>query len=816
MEPDNPSNDAQQPQQPAATASATATRKVKFKAGIVGAEIGEVEYDVAVDEPPPLDVNANLTVLGKPTPRVDGRAKVTGAARYTADVRLPGMLFSRMVSSPHPHARVRSIDTTAAERAPGVKAVYVLDRIIGSAELRDKSKELASKFPIVRYAGQPVAAVAATSQAEADDAARLVKVDYEQLPFVVDEVDARKPSAPLVFPGAADQAGTAGGGGGPAGVPQTGNVRGPVKGGGWGPPRGDIEKGLAEADVVVEGTFRTQVQTHSALETHGVVADWKADGLTVYASTQGTASVRDELAAIFGLKKSQVRVITEYMGGGFGAKFGAGTYGMIATNLSKKAGAPVRLMLDRKEEHIWGGNRPSSIQTLKIGAKRDGTLTGIHLVNYGTAGVGTGAGAGGPAGNMYTCPNCTTEEADVFTNAGPAASFRAPGHPQGAFALEQVVDELAEKLQIDPLVLRDKIDPSPVRKHERQVGAEKIGWSKRHAPGADAGPVKRGIGVAQAIWYRLVNLDSGCEVRVTRDGSVELLSAVQDIGGGIRTALAQVVAEEFGLRATDVTIKIGDTAYPNGPDSGGSMTTGSITPAARNAAWGAKRKLFADVAASLGASADSLVARDGKIFVGEDPSKSLTFRQAAAKLKTEQVSHTATRTDDYGGFQFKGGPDFGFGVGGMGGVQFVEVAVDTETGVIKVERVVAVHDCGRPLNPLALESQINGGVLQGVSYALFENRLMDRNTGLMVNPNLEQYKVVGSRETPEIEAILVEEYRGRNSTDAGGIGEPSTIPTSAAIANAVYNATGARVRETPMTPARVLAALAAANKGGAR
>jgi xanthine dehydrogenase YagR molybdenum-binding subunit len=745
------------PQQAIASTPAASTRKVKFKTGIPGAEMAEVEYEVPLDEPPPLDVNANLAVVGKPTPRVDGRAKVTGAARYTADVRLPGMLFSRMVTSPHPHARVRAIDASAAERAPGVKAVYVLDRIIGSAELRDKSKELASNFPIVRYAGQPVAAVAATTQAEADDAVRLVKVDYEELPFVVDEVDARAANSPLVFPAAADQAGSAGGGGGPAGVPQTGNVRGPSKGAGWGPPRGDVEKGFAEADLVVERQFRTQVQTHSALETHGVVADWKPDVLTVYASTQGTASVRDELAAIFGLKKSQVRVITEFMGGGFGAKFGAGTYGMIATHLSKKAGAPVRLMLDRKEEHIWGGNRPSSIQNLKIGAKRDGTLTAIHLVNYGTAGVGTGAGAGGPAGNLYTCANCMTEESDVFTNAGPAAAFRAPGHPQGCFALEQVIDELAEKLGLDSLALRDRIDPSPVRKEERRIGAERIGWSRRHAPGAGAGPVKRGVGVAQAIWYRLVNLDSACEVRVSRDGSVELLSAVQDIGGGIRTALAQVVAEEFGLRPSDVAVKIGDTAYPNGPDSGGSMTTGSISPAARNAAWGAKRKLFAEVAASLGASADDLEAREGKVFVRTDPSKSLTFRQAASKLRTEQVTHTASRTDDYGGFQFKGGPDFGIGVGGMGGVQFVEVSVDTETGVVKVERVVAVHDCGRPLNPLALESQINGGVLQGISFALYEDRLMDRNTGLMVNPNLEQYKVVGSRETPVIEAILVEE-----------------------------------------------------------
>jgi xanthine dehydrogenase YagR molybdenum-binding subunit len=701
--------------------------------------------------------------------------------------------------------------------------VYVLERVLGNAELRDKSKELPAKYPIVRFAGQPIAAVAATTQAEADDAVRLVKVEYEPLPFVVSEDEARKAGAPLVFPGAADQAGTAGGGGGPQGVKQEGNVRGPVRGGPRGRPAGDIKKGFAEAEVTIEGDFRTQVQTHSALETHGVVADWKEDGLTVYASTQGTASVRDEFAAIFKLKKSQVRVITEFMGGGFGAKFGAGNVGMIAAQLSKKAGAPVRLMLNRKDEHLSVGNRPSSVQRLKVGAKRDGTLTAIHLSSYGTAGTGTGAGAGGPAQNMYACPNILTEEADVFTHAGPAAAFRAPGHPQGCFALEQVVDELAEKLNLDPLALRDKIDESPARREERRIGAERIGWSRRRGPGSDAGPVKRGIGVAQSVWYRLINLDSACEVRITQDGSVELLSGVQDIGGGIRTALAQVVAEELGIKPSDVTVRIGDTAYPSGPASGGSMTTGSISPAARNAAFRVKQQLIEQIAPYFGVEPHrvKLDKKNGRFYalgVEERPNilKSISFRQAAARLKTEQIAARASRSDDYGGFAFKGGPDFGFGIGIYGGVQFAEVAVDTETGIIRVERVVAVHDCGRPLNPLAVESQINGGVLQGISYALYEDRILDRNTGLMVNPNLEQYKIVGARETPKIEALLIEEYLGRSSTDAGGIGEPATIPTAAAIANAFYNATGVRMREMPMTPARVLAALRGAKgKGGA-
>jgi xanthine dehydrogenase YagR molybdenum-binding subunit len=297
---------------------------------------------------------------------------------------------------------------------------------------------------------------------------------------------------------------------------------------------------------------------------------------------------------------------------------------------------------------------------------------------------------------------------------------------------------------------------------------------------------------------------------------------VQDIGGGIRTALAQVVAEELGLCPSDVSVRIGDTSYPNGPSSGGSMTTGSITPAARNAAYKVKQQLLDQVASVFKVTADKLSMRDGRIFAQGDSASNehasgMTFRQATARLKTEQITAHASRSDDYGGFAFKNEKAFfGFGIRIYGGVQFAEVAVDTETGIIHVERVVAVHDCGRPVNPLALESQINGGVLQGISYALYENRILDRNTGLMVNPNLEQYKIAGSRETPQIEAILIEEYLGRNSTDAGGIGEPATIPTAAAIANAVYNATGVRMKELPMTPAAVLAALKGASTKGAK
>ncbi len=767
------------------------TRTESFVFGIPQNGLQHKERQVPLDEPPALAANADLTYIGKPTARYDGPAKAMGKGKYTADVHLPGMLFARMVDASIPHGKVMSVDTSAAERLPGVRAVYVIEHVKGNAQLRDPKQETPSRYPIVRYAGQPIAGVAAISQAIADDSAALVKVQYDEMPFVVDRTDARKEDAPKVFPGPADAAGSAGGGGGPKGVPQVGNVHGPQT-----KKVGDAAEGMAQADVVVDSEYFTQVQTHSALETHGFVVDWKPEEVTVYASTQGTSSVRNEFADVFKLPKSKIRVITEFMGGGFGAKFGAGNEGVVAANLSRKANAPVRLMLDRRQEHIVS-NRPDSHQKLKIGAKQDGTLTAIELTSYGTAGVGTGAGTAGPATNMYKCANLLTQEYDVFTNGGPGAAFRAPGHPQGCFALEQAIDELAVKLKIDPMDLREKIDNNPARKVERQLIRERTNWNKRRPAGADSGPVKRGSGIAQSVWYRFVNMNSSCEVRVSRDGSVELMSAVQDLGTGTKTILAQIVAEEFGMPPHDVVIRIGDTRYPIGPDSGGSITAGSITPAARNAAFQAKQKLLAAIAPSYNTTADDLVLQGGRVHRKSDPSQSWTLKQAASKLSTDEISARATRAPEYAKERIT-----------YGGVDYVELAVDTETGRVHIEKVFGAHDCGRPINPTGVISQINGGVLQGISYALFEQRIMDRNNGYMLNANLENYKIIGAREVPEIEIVLVENYIAQSSTDAAGIGESAGIITlAAAIANAFYNATGVRMRRIPMTPAHVLAAL---------
>ncbi|HMK70815.1 MAG TPA: xanthine dehydrogenase family protein molybdopterin-binding subunit [Xanthobacteraceae bacterium] len=765
-------------------------RTETFPSGITSVGLDQVRREIPADEPPALPPNQELAVIGKPAPRHDGRAKVTGAVAFTSDISLPGMLHARILRSPLPHARVRAIDISAAARHPDVRAILQI--------ARPDDPQGAS----LRYFGAPVAVVAAVSAMAAEDAKRLIRVDYEPLPFVVAMDRARTPAAPAVYPSAeAAPRGHPSGFPAAANLPLNGNVRGPAVS-----RRGDVSQGFRDADVIVEGDYGTQVQTHCCLEPHGIVADWRADGLTVYISTQYTTGVRHELAEEFGLPLNRVRVIVKVMGGGFGSKSTLGNYGRFAVELSRRAQAPVRLVLDREEEQMDAGNRPGTFQQLRIGAKRDGALTAISLVSYGTAGVGLGAGVGFNAEALYSCLNFEGAQHDVFINAGAGCAMRAPGNTPGAFGLEQAIDELAERLALDPLVLRERIDPSPVRREERRIGSDRIGWQHRHAPGADTGPVKRGLGVAQSLWMANVQTNSACEVRIMRDGSVEVLSSVQDIGTGTGTVLAQTVAEVLGLRPEEITVRIGDTEFPPGPPSYGSRATASITPPARTAAWRVLQSLLREAGLALNAPAEDLVTRNGRILLRDDPSRGISFREAAARLRTDRISAVAARSDDYPGFRRRMG-DGALARQDLGGVQFAAVAVDTETGVVRVERVVAVQDCGRPINPRQIESQVHGGVLMGLSYALFEERILDQHTGRMVNPDLENYKLAGPCETPKIDVVILENYQGNSATDAYGIAEPANIATAPAIANAVYNAIGVRLRSLPMTPAAVLAAL---------
>ncbi len=778
-------------------------------AGIVGEPMTRVDRQVPSTEPPEWPANAELQVIGKSVPRMDALDKVTGRARYTFDVQLPGMLHARTFNSTVPHARIKSIDTSRAETYPGVRAVHVLEKLLSVAQLRDSSIESREPYPIVRFTGQPIAAVAAVSARVAEAAAKLIRIEYETLPHVTEIEDAMRDDAPVVFPGPTEQEASAGGGGAPKGLPQEGNLRGPNTSG----SRGDIDAGFQEADIIVEGEYRTQVQTHVPMETHGLVADWRDDGLTLYASTQHVMSVRDEAAEVFGLPKEKIRVISDFTGGGFGAKYGIGNYGTLAIHLSRKAGAPVRLVLDRREEHVSVGNRPSSVQRLKIGAKRDGTLAAVQLRSFGSGGVAAGASVGACHHSMYPCANVSVEHFDVFTNAGPSAAFRGPGQTQGIFAWEQAIDAVAEALRMDPLTLRAKIDSRDAddvraRAAERRLGAEKFGWSRRRPAGSDSGPIKRGMGMAQSMWPYIVNRYTTCEVRITGDGRVDAYCGTQDIGTGTRTVFAQVVAEELGLRAEDVNTHIGDSLYPPGPPSGGSRVTSSLTPAARNAAYAAARDIATRVAPLLDTTPERIVFREGRVLVRDQPQQALSFAEALRRARVDNLVHRAERLDDYEGYARKAG-DLHISRHAIGGVQFAEVVVDTETGVVKVERVVAVHDCGRPINPKLIESQIIGGVLQGVSYAVYEDRRLDGATGVQLNANIDQYKIVGAREAPRVEVHIIEQIGRQSSTDARGVAEPANVATAAAVANAFYNATGRRIYTLPMTPANVLAALRA-------
>ena len=779
----------------------------QLQVGIVGQGLQTVAREVPIDEPPALGVNETLKVIGKPVSRLDAAQKVTGQARFTFDVQLPGMLHAKLIVSTVPHARIKSIDLTAAQAYPGVRSIQILDRVLMSAQLRDPSSEAKERYPLVRYNGQPIAAVAADTARAAEAAAKLVRIDYEVLPHVTSLHESIKDDAPLVFAGPTEQAATAGGGGTAPGLNQKGNLRGPSPSA----PRGDISKGFAEASVIVDAEYRTQVQTHVPMETHGIVADWTDECLTLYSSTQHTLSVRDEACEIFKLPKNKVRVISEFTGGGFGAKYGIGNYGVLAIRLSRETRAPVRLMLDRRDEHVTVGNRPSTIQRLKIGATRDGDLTAISLQSFGTGGAAAGAGVGFCHSGMYPCANFSSEHYDVFTNAGPAAAFRGPGQVQGIFALEQSLDEIAERIGVDPIALRDRIDTrdtddSRARRIERRIGVDRFDWKRRRPPGSDKSTIKRGVGVAQSHWIYLVHKSTACEVRVYGDGSVEAFSSAQDIGTGTRTVFAQAVAEELGLRAEEIGARIGDTNFPVGPASGGSRVTSSLTPAARNAAYKAARDIANRVAASFDAPAGDIVFQDGQVLVRGKPQTAISFREACNRAKISEISHRADRERDYEGYAREFG-DMQISKHGIGGVQFAEITVDTETGIVKVERICAVHDCGRPINPKLVESQIMGGVIQGVSYALYEERHLDARSGVHLNANVDQYKIVGSRETPQIDVHVIEQLGGQSSTDARGVAEPANVATAAAIANAFYNATGKRIRTLPLTPANVLAAL---------
>jgi xanthine dehydrogenase YagR molybdenum-binding subunit len=691
--------------------------------------------------------------------RLDGPDKVTGRARYTYDINRPGMIYGRIVRSPLPHARITSIDLSAAEKAPGVKAV------------------LAWKQPgaEVFYHGDPVAAVAADTEERARDAARLIRVRYESLPHVATEAQAMAANAP---PWNTAQANTR------AGTRQE---------------TGDLDTGFKQAAHIVEQTYSTHVIGHVCLETHGTVCEWEGDKLTAWVSTQGVHQCAQGFAQALQIPPANVRVITQYMGGGFGSKFAPDAQGVICARLAKQANAPVKLMLDRREEHLDTGNRPSAFAQIKAGVSADGQLTAFDAQSWGTGGAGQGANF--PLPYLYQFPNRRRAHTDVFINAGTQRAMRAPGHPQGCFLTEILMDELADRVRMDPVEFRIKnaprLAPNAMWIDYFRRGAQQFGWDKRHPTGDPTpGPIKTGMGVSAHLWGG-GGRGTQAHVDITSDGSVVVKTGTQDIGTGTRTIVAIVAAESLGLPVSAIRPEIGDTIYPLSGGSGGSTTAASVSPAIRVTTMKALDALFARVAPALNTTADNLVAADGRIHVKGDTSKGLGWKDACKHIGTEPIS-------------VDGAWQEGLSSSGTSGVQFSEVTVDIETGIVRVKRILAIQDCGLVVDQLTAESQVHGGIIASLNFALYEDRILDRVTGQMVNPNMELYLLAGMSDVPKIDIIL------NNMPERGviGIGEPPTVSTSAAIANAVRNATGVTMRSLPLHPHRVLAAIEQERAGG--
>ena len=719
-------------------------------------------------------------LLGTKVQRLDGPEKATGRAKYSFDINRPGMLHAKVLRCPYGHAKIKSIDTAAAEQTPGFKALYLIKKT--DAELF--------------YAGDEILAIAADTEEHLADALQAVKIEYEILDFYVKEEDGLKAFVTADGKQDASRKATLSG----RGNLTLGNAA----------TVGDVDKAFLEADAIVKGEYGAHTISHQCLESHGMVAEWDKDGnLTVWCSTQATAGIAGELARAFTIPQTKVKCITHFMGGGFGSKFNAGTHGRACAELAKKAGAPVKLMLDRAEEVTTAGNRPSAYGKVNIAGKKDGTITAYEVDCYGSPGVGSGNTVNlNVLPYVYAIPNVRRKHTVIRLNHGGAQAMRAPGHPQNCILTEGAVDDLAAKLELDPMDVRMKNlpqnqpganDPTAYSalRHTIYVAqlkkaAELSEWkTKWHPPGkgANTGPVKHGIGMGMHTWGGQGSGPNDMTVTIASDGSVLVQASTQDLGTAARTVLAIITAEVLGLQPTDITVHIGESQFGRSTGSGGSTTCPGTSPAILNGASTARDALFEKIAARFGAKKEDLAIEVGKI-VDKASGKSKSWREACALLGMDSIVGKGNWTP-------------GLSNQGVGGVQVAEVMVDTETGVVRCTKFVAVQDCGLIVNKLACESQVAGGVIMGVNYALFEENILDRVTGRQVNPDMEFYKLGGIEDMPHI----IVEMMDMPERGVIGIGEPPTISTAAAVGNAIFNAIGVRVPFAPFTPDRVLAAL---------
>jgi len=674
------------------------------------------------------------------------------------------MLWAKVITCPYARAQVVSVDLSVAQAMPGVKVVWKNDDLVGK---EDKEAQ---------FAGQIVAAVAAETEEIAKEAAERVKVEYRVLPHQVVDTDVS------LFDEKKDK----------LSKKETPNV----------------DEAFTKADVVVKGEYGIPVITHCCLEPHGQVSEIRDSELYLWPSTQNISRYVDPaISEAADIPQNKIHAECQHMGGGFGSKFNPGRWGLISTVMAKMSGRPVKLMLERDIELTHAGNRPSAYAKIKVGAMKDGTVTAMDSEVWGTGGVGGFRAPDLPY--VFTkVPNIRTIGKPIRTNRGGQQAWRAPGHPQACFLTMSAMEDTAAALKMDALEFFLKnvqfTDRAQVYTEELNIAADLIGYKqKAHLRGDKTpGPIKRGLGMAIHTWGGRGH-DSECDVTINADGSVEAKTASQDLGVGTRTVIAMVVAETLGLPVEAVKVEIGKSDYPQSGPSGGSTTVGGVSASSRLAATAALNALLDIVAPKLGAEADQLEAVSGQIRQADKSDNKIAWKDACSQLGVNPITKRGIS---------KSGESLKMGLINerVGGAQMADVSVDIETGIVTINEMVAVQDCGLIINLKTAESQVYGALIMGITYSLFEEAVYDAKTGRMLNADMEFYRLAGIK---DIGTLKVHMMTGKGYDELGviGLGEPPVISPGAAISNAVANAIGVRVPNLPLTPDRVLAAL---QKGG--
>ena len=760
-----------------------------------------------------------FSTVGKPITRVEGTHKVTGESTYVADIQLPDMLHCKLLRSPYAHARIKRIDTTKAA-ALGLGGLGGVERVITAADLpqfepkrlSNRAYNLLADDEVVFY-GQPVAAVLARDIAVAEEAIDLIEVEYEELPVVLDPIEAMREDAPLARKPASDIDRSEARGHVTVNVEEqesgkASNIASQAKF-----SRGDIAQGLAEADVVIERTWRSAVMHQGYIEPHATVADYDAASgeLTVWTATQGQFYVRDQLAKMLNIPETKLRVIGLELGGGFGGKIFL-SQGLVAA-LARIVGKPVKLIFTRADDLMGATPSPQCVVELKTGMKKDGSLTAIQAkVVYDTGAFPGGAPTIVGAiliGGYYRFPNLEIEAYEVVTNKVSVGAIRAPGAHNVTFAIESHMDMMARELELDPLEVRLKNavvkgDEMPSKMRYSSIGLKECLeavrdselWRSRGQSASGGEGKRRGIGLAIGGWLGGLQ-PASATVELNGDGTINVVVGANDITG-TNTSFTQIAAEELGVPLEMVNVTTGDTkTAPFAGMSAGSKTLFTVGRAVKAAAEDARQQLFAIAAERLEANPEDLESVGGEIRVKGSPDKTIPFRRLAGittgfgALYPPIIGRGSITAR-------KQAPGFT--------VQAAEVEVDPETGEVTLLRWTTAQDAGFAINPLSVAGQMQGGTTQGMGIGLWEEMMYD-DQGRLLNPGLLDYRMPTAMDVPDIETHIVEVPSEDGPYGARGVGEPSIIPGAAAIANAIEDAVGARVTEAPATPERILRAL---------